>query len=206
MPLSDSVDRELVHDRTIVCRGWRRNDGLWDIEGNLVDTKTYSFPNEFRGEVKAGEPIHDMWLRLTVDMELNVIDAEACTDSGPFDICPGITPNFKKLKGLRIGPGWRGKIKELLGGAHGCTHLVELLGPIATTAYQTLYGEKARMAREAKARGEEPENANYDPNKKPRLLNSCHAFNETGPVVKVMYPEWYTGPADAPADADSEQP
>ena len=71
--LTPPVDRELVHDRTIVCRGWRRSDGNWDIEGHLVDTKTYGFPNEFRGQVQAGEPIHDMWLRLTIDADMTIV-------------------------------------------------------------------------------------------------------------------------------------
>ena len=196
--LSEPSPRELVHDRTIVCRGWRRDDGNWDIEGHLVDTKTYSFPNEYRGQVHAGEPIHDMWLRLTIDIDLNVVDAEAATAAGPFPICPDINPSFKSLVGLTIGPGWRRAIKERLGGVHGCTHLVELLGPLATTAYQTIYGEKSRMRREAEDSGpksaEPPEKALDQPARKPRLLGSCHAFAESSPVVERLWPEWYKAP------------
>lgn len=188
--LTPPAERELVHDRTIVCRGWRRSDGNWDIEGHLVDTKTYSFPNDFRGQVEAGEPIHDMWLRLTVDADLNVVDAEAATEAGPFPICPDVNPNFKRLVGLTIGPGWRGAIRQRLGGVEGCTHLVELLGPLATTAYQTIYGEKSRMRREAEARGEVREPAETG-DRPPRLLNSCHAFADTGPVVEKMFPKWH---------------
>ena len=68
MPLSTvDVDREPIHTRAIECRSFRRSDGLWDIEGHLTDVKAYPFSNEFRGEIKPGEPLHDMWIRLTVD-------------------------------------------------------------------------------------------------------------------------------------------
>ena len=67
MPLSPSVEREPIHTRTVVCRGFRRADGLWDIEGHLTDIKSYDFESQFRGTVTSGTPVHQMWLRLTVD-------------------------------------------------------------------------------------------------------------------------------------------
>ncbi|MGH7035691.1 MAG: DUF2889 domain-containing protein, partial [Stellaceae bacterium] len=51
MPLSAAAPREPIHTRQIECRGFRRADGLWDIEGHLIDTKSYAFQNEHRGEV-----------------------------------------------------------------------------------------------------------------------------------------------------------
>ena len=42
-------------------------------------------------------------------------------------------------EGLRVGPGWRRAVRARLGGVQGCTHPVELLGPLATTAYQTVH-------------------------------------------------------------------
>ena len=134
MPLSPLEDREPIHHRRVDCRGYRRADGLWDIEGHLTDVKSYAFSNKFRGEIQPGEPIHDMWLRLTLDDKLTVIKAEASTEAGPYAPCPAITPAFAKLEGLKIGPGWRRAVNNLLGGVQGCTHLVELLGPLATTA------------------------------------------------------------------------
>ena len=144
MSLSPPAPREPIHHRRIDCRGYRRADGLWDIEGHLTDTKTYGFGNSFRGEIGPGEPIHDMWLRLTLDDDLTVINAEAATVAGPFAVCPAITPAFAKLEGLKVGPGWRRAVQARLGGVQGCTHLVELLGPLATTAYQTIHAWRAR--------------------------------------------------------------
>ncbi|MFM2112911.1 MAG: hypothetical protein RLZZ271_1571, partial [Pseudomonadota bacterium] len=36
--------RRLTHSRRIDCAGYRRDDGLWDIEITLIDTKPQDFP------------------------------------------------------------------------------------------------------------------------------------------------------------------
>jgi len=182
MPLSDPAPREPIHTRTIACRGYRRADGLWDIEGHLVDTKTYAFENSYRGTVAPGTPVHEMWLRLTIDEEMRVHGVEAAFDHAPFRPCPEIAPNFKVLEGLRIGPGWRGRVNRLLGGVKGCTHLVELLGPLGTVAFQSLVGRRRKTAEMS--------------GKKPFVIDSCHALASDGEVVAAEWPEFHTGPKD----------
>ena len=118
-PLRTEFER--VHVRAMECRSFRRADGLWDVEGRLTDVKP--FLNDFRGEVKPGEPLHDMWLRLTLDGDFVVRAVEAVTDAGPYALCPAILPSFRKLEGMKIGPGWNRRVRETLGGALGCTHL-----------------------------------------------------------------------------------
>lgn len=180
MPLSAPVSRELKHTRSIQCHGYKRSDGLWDIEGHLVDTKTYAIPMSERqtGALAPGEPLHEMWLRLTVDIDLVIHEAEAATDWGPYVGCGDITPAFKKLKGLTIKPGFTLKTRELLGGTKGCTHLVELLGPLATTAFQTIYGSREK----AKPSGAD--------GKRPGLIDSCHMYDAAGRIVAQRWPQW----------------
>lgn len=192
MPLSPAAAREPIHTRRVTCEGYRRADGLWDIEGHLTDVKSYAFSNESRGEVKPGEPVHDMWIRLTVDSDFVVREVEAVTDAAPFGVCPSIAPAFKQLAGLRIGPGWTKAVKQRLGGVHGCTHLTELLGPIATTAFQTIY---PIVAKEMRDKPEAPQDG-----RPPLLLNSCHAFRSDGEVVRRSWPQFYTG-GDAKAES-----
>jgi hypothetical protein len=43
MPLSAPADREPLHACDLIMRGYRRADGLYDIEGHLTDTKTAGF-------------------------------------------------------------------------------------------------------------------------------------------------------------------
>ena len=117
MPLSSPAPRKLMHTRTIECRGYEREDELWDIEAHLTDTKTTPHTRREGGrERRPGEPVHDMWIRVTIDLDLKIHEVEARTDEGPYSICDNITPNFRALAGLTIGPGWRKGIAERVGG------------------------------------------------------------------------------------------
>ena len=191
MPLSDpGVERRQYHSRKYDVQGFFRADGLWDIEGRMTDTKTYAFHNSHRGDVPAGEPVHDMLLRITIDDNLVIQGAEASTEYGPYNVCANITPNYAKLIGLRIGPGFHRKVKERLGGTHGCTHLTELLYPMATVCYQTAYASRNQARRDF---GLEVEETPTDPDKRPGHLNTCHALDVTGPVIKETWPQYYEG-------------
>ncbi|HZP93528.1 MAG TPA: DUF2889 domain-containing protein [Burkholderiales bacterium] len=182
MALPAPASRELLHKRIVECFGYRRDDGLFDIEGHLLDVKAYDIHDLDRSPIRAGEPLHEMWLRLTLDLDMNVVEVEAHTVHGPYAICGDIVPNFQCLKGLTIQGGWTQKTRELLGGTQGCTHLVELLGPIATTAFQTVYAARQKRDRDAGIK------------KPPALLDSCHAWASDSPVIARRYPEYYTGP------------
>jgi hypothetical protein len=43
MPLEPKVARAPLHRRAIEIQGYKREDGLYDIEGHLVDTKPHDF-------------------------------------------------------------------------------------------------------------------------------------------------------------------
>jgi hypothetical protein len=193
MPLSPPSPREHLHTRDIRVEGFLRSDGLFDIEAHLLDTKTYPFENDARGTLAPGEPLHGMWLRLTLDDVLEVKGVEAATDASPFPACGDITPAFKKLEGLKVGPGWRGKVNELLGGTKGCTHLVELLGPLATVAFQTIWSRRAR-----ELRGQGDHKSSSAAPRKPGFIDGCHALASDGPIVRDHHPRWYTGPDPLP--------
>ncbi len=189
MTLSPPAAREAIHTRQVTCQGYRRGDGLWDIEGHLTDVKTYGFDNNDRGRIEAGEPIHEMWIRLTIDDDFTVRAIEAVTSHGPYRNCPAITPNYQAVVGLKITTGWTRAVKQRLSGVHGCTHLTELLGPVATTAFQTIFPLRMRERRElAKAKDRTP--ADGAP---PSLLNTCHIYASNGDYVRRNWPEHYTG-------------
>ena len=145
--LSPPVAREEVHNRKISCNGFVREDGMYDIEAELTDNKTYPFPTEFRGDVTPDQFVHHMKVRVTVDRKMTVHAAEAITIAGPYAVCPTANDVFDGLVGLTIGPGWRRRVTAAIGGRHGCTHITELMGIVGTIAYQTRYGEDARKSR-----------------------------------------------------------
>ena len=176
MALENPVEREPLHTRSIELRGYKRADGLYDIEGRLTDTKPYDFKLA-AGIRPAGAPVHDMWLRITVDRQLKIVDAQAAMDAVPYEgDCNRIAPDYRKLIGLAIRPGYLQRVKELLGGVRGCTHVTELASMLATAAFQTMAGQRLQ-----------------DPDRKPFQLDRCHALALDSPVVGRYYPQWYEG-------------
>lgn len=134
---ADSVTREELHHRKVDLRFFRRGDALYEVEGRLVDTKTHPFRRLLaEHDDPPGHHLHDITVRLVLDSELQVQAADADMPSTPFKICPGAARALQSLVGLRIGAGWNKRVRELLGGVASCTHIVELLGPMATTALQ----------------------------------------------------------------------
>ncbi|MDP2696573.1 DUF2889 domain-containing protein [Thalassospira sp.] len=195
MPLSAPTDRAHLHTRNITCTGYRRADGLWDIEGHITDVKTYGFENNDRGEIPPGVPIHQMWLRITLGDDMVITAVEAVTDHAPFNACDEIAPNYTKLVGLKIGPGLKQQIRERVGGIYGCTHLTELMGPVATTAFQTIFPIRAREAedRRKQAAAQNPDDASEQPKRRSPLVNTCHGWRSDGAAVKRIAPDSYTG-------------
>ncbi len=180
MPLPPSVQRDELHLRRIELRGYRRVDGLYDVEAHMVDTKTEDLTVGI-GVVPAGEPIHNMSVRLVLDKDLNIIDVLASTDAAPQGICPEATATLQRVKGLRIGGGWSKAVGERLAGAKGCTHLTELLKPLATVAFQTMWKER------------ENQPPALDANGKPRKIDSCYAYAADRELVRQKWPVYYIG-------------
>jgi hypothetical protein len=192
MGLPAPVEREAFHHRRIAVDGFRRSDGLWDIEAHMVDTKTYGFGNDWRGEIQPGEPLHDMWLRVTLDDRMVVRDVAAVAAAHPFRACPEITVNFQRLIGETIGAGWTRRVRALLGGTAGCTHLVDLLGPIGTIAVQTIKSARAQALIKAAAPKDRAPQDPDAPRRRPTMIDSCHAMRSDGEVVQRLWPDFYT--------------
>ena len=112
-----------------------------------------------------------MILRITINKERVIQHAEAITITGPYEICPLANKVFHNLVGLQIGPGWRRKVQAAIGGRHGCTHITELLGSVATIAYQTLYGEEARQNRKLGQMTDQDKQSS-----RTQLANSCVGY------------------------------
>jgi len=173
MPLPPAAEgREPLHDRRIDCVGYRRSDGAFDIEGRLTDAKRYGFPNAFRGEIAAGEALHDMSIRLTVSADFEILAIAVAADAGPYADCADATARYADLVGARIAPGFTALTQRRVGGPCGCTHVSELLNRMATVAFQTI----APLRRV----GGPPT---------PRLRDSCYAYRANGPVARAAWPE-----------------
>lgn len=185
MSLSTPAPRRHLHTRTIHCEGFQRDDGLWDIEARIIDTKTHKTVEPFRGARDAGAHVHDMELRMTLDRDMVVREIEVSTNHAPYDPCYTVAPAFKSLVGAKVGGGWRRAVNEAVGGTKGCTHLKELLMPAATVAYQTM----GSWPKEGDGKGEvKPVALPGKAAAKPYFLDGCKAWSSDGEVVEKLYP------------------
>ena len=179
LPVSE-VERELTHTRRVRYEGYKRADGHWDIEAHLLDTKNHDYQLK-TGVRRAGQAIHDMWLRVTIDRNFTVVGAEASMDAVPYPGgCEKIAPAYKQLVGLNLSQQFKKKAKQLLGSVRGCTHLTEMLDGMPTAAIQSFAGER----KEEQTDGV-----------KPFQLDQCHALETSSETVKIWYPKWYKGRA-----------
>lgn len=175
-----SVKRTHRHCRRIQGDGYQREDGLWDIEATLTDTKSYTLNNSHRGGINPGEALHEMTVIMTVDSDFLIHEIRAWTFNAPFNQCPAAADQYDVLKGLRIASGWMGQVRERLSAVDACTHITELLQYMATVAFQTIFPLIS-----------DRQEANENP--RPLLLDRCHGYRADGAAVKEQWPEFYTG-------------
>lgn len=184
MPLpAPDCPREPVHTRRITVNAFARNDGQWDLEAELIDVKTYDFPVRDGSTHKAGDPVHHIHLRVTIDNNYNITASQAAYDAAPYnEHCMSIAPDYQDLVGLNLLRRFRDAVKQRFGRRAGCSHLTELTWVLPTAAIQTMAGRRRSEASPS------------DSGTRPFHIDGCHALRSDGAVVKEHYPKWYTGP------------
>ena len=185
MSLSTPVTRRaLRHTRAIAVQAYARDDGLWDLDAHITDIKVKDAMLA-SGPRPGGAPLHDLSLRLTVDTQFNIVDAEAVSDAVPYPgFCDTIAPDYKtQLVGLNLMRGFRHELKQRISGIAGCTHLTELAQILPTAAVQALAGEVLATNDAA------TEHAGV-PAQQPFQLDKCHALRTDGGAVARFYPRW----------------
>lgn len=189
--MGEPVARTLKHRRSFCYEVFERDDGLWDIEAQMQDRKTYPFI--LASSLRApAEPLHNMILRITVDNGLNIVAVQAQTLGAPYLAqCQTITPDYQKMVGLNILHGFRSAIRELFDGVAGCTHLTELANSLPTVVIQGV-GVELNI-RHRQAVGDEKAG-------RPFQINKCHALADGAEAVKLYYPKWYQKPDSASSE------
>ena len=187
--VANRTGRRLMHTRSVECNGYLRDDGLWEVEARLVDTKPFTqAADRYREELKPGDPVHDIRLRLAVDARMTIHEAEATMAATPYPTCIEVEPVLQRLVGENIRNGWREVVRRKIGRLEGCTHLSELMGPAVTTLFQTI------------SHGSDPEGRDLLENqqsagKRPFFINGCHSWRTDGPIVADKFPQFATRPA-----------
>lgn len=170
--VDEPVVRELKHRRRVISDGYLRSDELWEVEAQMQDIKAYDVWRDFDGELVAQDtPFHDISVRIALDDTFVIKEIDVCIDAHPFPNCHEIAPNFNSLVGTSITSGWLSHVKKEFKGVAGCTHVLELMPVVATTAFQMMwyplsdkYPERAKLAINS-------------------FSDNCHGWAEKGPMM-----------------------
>jgi len=173
MPLQDPQPRDPVHLRGIDLCGFKRHDGLFDIEGHLTDRKTVPFQAVLGRAREALEPIHDIRVRLTIDIDMRVVAAEASSDATPYSLCTSAEAAVQRLVGVDMRRGWTKAVRDLAGGNQGCTHIQEVLRALNGVAFQMMVLFWRDRPGDAIA----------------GIIDTCVAFADDSPVTAMRWPE-----------------
>ena len=178
--------RKLQHRRSIAIEVFARGDGLWEVDAHLTDLRTRE-ANLPSGTRPAGQPIHDMLLRLVVDERFNIVEAGAETLAMPYPgMCNDYGDAYARLAGLNLMRRFRQGVKQRLGGVHGCTHITEMTQDLPTAVVQAFAGTVIDT------RGD------TDTAEQPFQIDRCHALRADGEAVRIHYPRWYRQGAVSP--------
>jgi hypothetical protein len=173
------VTREELHFRRIDLRGFRRSDGLFEVEANLTDQKPFDFqPPSREQKIAAGELIHDHVLRVAFGEDMVIREIKAFMRTWPYAECPRGADVMQSMVGVRIGPGWNSEVRKRLPNAESCTHLKEMMVVLASAAYQTMFSLSTRNVDDV------------DKNGRPRKIDSCYAYGASRELVLKYWPEF----------------
>jgi len=177
-----TVGRRLLHMRRIEMHAYARDDGLWDVEARLLDENPFCYLDPGRGAQRAGDPVHDIGVRLTLDDDRIIRDVAVEMGSMPFGTCREVRDTLRPLIGERVGRGWRQVLKKIPRNTT-CAHVHEVLVPMATVVHQGMSLGRVPDGKVAI----EP-----DPSleTQPFFVDDCHSWRADGPVVAHFYPQF----------------
>jgi len=168
---------EKLHRRRIDVTTYEYDEQRLIVEGTLKDDR-FQDSHLITGEKLPGGAVHHMAIRLLVNCSnLLIEDVDVELISVPREVCRETIHCLAQIKGLTIAKGFMLKVKKIAGGSKGCTHLLELLQAMAPAVFQGFASHQARKPSAA-----DPAHAKrvYE-----FLLNTCHAWREDGPYVKL---------------------
>jgi hypothetical protein len=129
--------------------------------------------------------IHSLKLEGTLSLPELIIESISATSSEqPFESCAASLAPIAKLAGVRIGPGYRNRVMELIGGTRGCSHFLtmalDLAGSHTLTTY--LQMESRRPRREVGVADGRWIAVGLDI--EPRLENACIGLRAETPMMR----------------------
>ena len=132
-------------------------------------------------DVKPGEPMHHMWLRLTIDLDMHHSRCGSRDRRRAVSALRRHHAEFQEADRREDRPGLAARDSRTPRRHPGLHAPGRLLGPLGTTAFQ------------ATGRAREARNAGKPLTRKPDQIGSCHVYTEDSPAVRERWPQVLQG-------------
>jgi hypothetical protein len=170
-----NTKKQKIHTRRIEIATHEGGADSIIVEGVLVDER---LENSFRptGESYPPGTVHHMIIRMEVrGPKLVIDDIEVEMPTVPMPECRETLDSLLPIKGLPIVSGFTNRVKDLVGGAKGCAHLVALITAMASAAVQGAWAAMTSKPRDP---------ATFLPGAVERIKDTCRVWRSDGPLVK----------------------
>ena len=169
----DQTGKQKIHTRGIDIATYEGGSDSIIVEGVLTDER---LATSYRasGETLPPGTVHHMIIRMEVrGPKLVIEDIEVEMPTVPMQECLETLNSLLPLKGLPIVSGFTNRVKDSVGGAKGCAHLVALITAMASAAVQGAWAAMTSKPRDP---------ATYLPDAKERIKDTCRVWRSDGPM------------------------
>ena len=173
----DVTGKQTIHTRRIDIATCAGDSESIIVEGVLHDER---LADSYRPDGKKLPPgtVHHMIIRMSVrGPKLVIEDIEVEMPTVPREECRETLDSLLPLKGLPIISGFTNRVKDLVGGAKGCAHLVALITAMAPAAVQGAWAAMTGKPRD-------PEE--ILPGAMERIKDTCRIWRSDGPLIKEI--------------------
>lgn len=176
---------EPIHQRDYEVLVFDIGEGKMLLRGRLKDFRTQGLIE------RDTEPItiHEMVVEMVVEAAtFEILVCRAKMRTHPHTYCPEIEDRYEVLEGLSIERGFTHKVRELLGGPKGCSHVTMLIQAMAPVAIQA--GFSMRMKAAEQIAGDVEITPDVERNVRQMMLEAnrgtCHYFADDGPAFRAF--------------------
>ncbi len=175
MSFLDMCKGEKIHNRNIDISTFECDDERIIIVGELVEKRLKPYYT-VKGELHEPDTVHHMLIRMQIEVStLTIKEIEVELIETPHEECPELTGCLDCMKGMRIAPGFSTRVREMVGGPAGCSHLTTLLLAMAPAAVQGYWVHRSQKPIESGISEEMMEQY---------LVDTCRVWRKDGPLAR----------------------
>ena len=172
--------KDIIHDRIIETTTYYVDEEHILCAGKLRETRHMDY-YKFTGEKVEAGILHGLTILLLLKVPSLVIEEiEVTMDKVPRFECMEVEQCLAPIKGMAITTGFSSRVREIAGGAKGCTHLLHLIITMAPAVMQGFWASRFREKRNTVSSKEAPQKMGYS------LKNTCYVWREEGPAFQKL--------------------